>query len=66
MEKCSLWEGFILSVVLVAGVGGAELGGGGCGDGREVAEGWTLLQQDAFFPAGQPLAPPLGFRVNTC
>lgn len=45
---------------------GARASGlGGCSDGREEAEGWTLLQQHAFLPAGQAFAPPLGFRVNT-
>lgn len=39
-------------------------GWGSCNHGREEAEGWALLQQDAFLPAGQALVPPLGFRVN--
>lgn len=39
--------------------------GQSCSCGRKEAEGQKLLQQDAFLPTGQTLAPPLGFRVNT-
>lgn len=40
-------------------------GWGDYSGGKEEAQQWTLLQQDAFLPAGQAPAPSLGFRVST-